>query len=59
LTDGRVEAGILFVDKDLALLHIYSLHDSAWRECCVRMPDPGPLTRAMADRDLGACRTLP
>jgi hypothetical protein len=49
LTDGRTEAAILFVDKDLELLHMYALHDGTWRECCLRLPAPGPQTQAKAD----------
>ncbi|MDR2669560.1 MAG: hypothetical protein LBC14_06380 [Desulfovibrio sp.] len=51
LTDGRTEAGMLFVDKDLQLLHVYALHDNTWRECCVGLPAPGPLTAAAADKE--------
>jgi hypothetical protein len=51
LTDGRTEAGMLFVDKDLQLLHVYALHDGMWRECCVALPAPGPLSAAATDKE--------
>ncbi|MDR2124464.1 MAG: hypothetical protein LBP38_05730 [Desulfovibrio sp.] len=51
LTDGRAETCMLFVDKDLQLLHVYALHDGAWRECCVGLPVPGLLTGAGAGKE--------
>jgi hypothetical protein len=51
LTDGKVEAGILFVDKDLEKLHVYAVHEGTWRECCVDLPAFGPLTELAADRE--------
>jgi hypothetical protein len=49
LMDGNVEARVLFVDKDLDMLHVYTLNGGTWRECCISLPAPGPLTLAMRD----------
>jgi hypothetical protein len=49
LMDGNVEARLLFVDKDLDLLHVYTLNGGTWKECCISLPAPGPLTLAMRD----------
>lgn len=37
--DGR----LLFVDKDLHMLHAYSLHKGKWQEAAIALPPPGYL----------------
>ena len=37
--DGR----LLFVDKDLHMLHAYSLHKGKWQEAVIALPPPGYL----------------
>lgn len=49
--DGRVEARLLFVDKDLDAVHFYAVSGNEWRESCVGLPAPGPLTTAFRDQD--------
>lgn len=49
--DGRVEARLLFVNKDLNFLHIYTISNNSWQECSLHMPAAGPLTRELREQD--------
>ena len=50
LMDGRVEARLLFVDKDLDSLHHYAISEKKWREAVLRLPAAGPLTKALREQ---------
>jgi len=49
--DGRVEARLLFVDKNLDLLHYYTISEKKWQEAVLALPAAGPLTRALREQD--------
>lgn len=49
--DSFVEARLLFVNKDLDTLHIYAISNGNWRESCLSLPDAGPLTRELLERE--------
>ncbi|MDL2279286.1 hypothetical protein LJC15_01300 [Desulfovibrio sp. OttesenSCG-928-G11] len=51
LMDGRVEARMLFVDKDLDGALFYTLSDGDWQECMVGLAPAGPITIAQRDKD--------
>ncbi|MDR0826846.1 MAG: hypothetical protein LBN33_03070 [Desulfovibrio sp.] len=54
LMDGRVESRLLFVNKDLDLLYIYTISNGDWRECCLHLPAPGPLAKALLNKKASA-----
>ncbi|MDR2489468.1 MAG: hypothetical protein LBD42_08265 [Desulfovibrio sp.] len=47
--DAFVEARLLFVNKDLSFLHIYTVSDGNWQESCLKLPEAGPLERAVRE----------
>jgi hypothetical protein len=47
--DSHVEARLLFVSKDLDFLHIFTMHEEKWQECCLSLPQAGPLGRALLE----------
>ncbi len=49
--DSFVEARFLFVDKDVNSLHIFVINNGKWKESCLRLPEAGPLSRALLDKD--------
>lgn len=49
--DSFVEARLLFINKDLETLHIFTISNGRWQECCLSLPDTGPLGRALLERD--------
>ena len=49
--DSFVEARFLFVSKDIDLLHVFVLNNGRWQESCLRLPEAGPLSRALLDKD--------
>lgn len=49
--DFFVEARLLFVNKDLDTLHIFVVNNGKWQESCLRLPEAGPLSRALLDKD--------
>lgn len=49
--DFFVEARLLFVNKDLDTLHIFVINNGKWQESCLRLPEAGPLSRALLDKD--------
>ena len=49
--DSFVEARLLFVNRDLDLLHIFVLNNGKWQEGCLRLPEAGPLSRALLDKN--------
>ena len=51
LMDSFVEARLLFVSKDLDTLHIFTISNNRWQECCLSLPDAGPLSRALLERN--------
>lgn len=51
LMDGRVEARLLFVNKDLDGVHFYAVSRGAWRECGMALPPAGPLAAALREQD--------
>lgn len=51
LMDGFVEARLLFVDKDMETLHIFTVCNGAWQESCLRLPTSGPLGRALLEKN--------
>ena len=51
LMDGRVEARLLFVDKDMDALLFYCLSEGEWRESCLSLPPAGPITLNLRDSD--------
>lgn len=51
LMDGFVEARLLFVHKDMETLHIYTVCNRDWQESCLRLPDSGPLARALLEKN--------
>lgn len=51
LMDGFVEARLLFVDKDLETMHIFTVSNGNWQESCLRLPDSGPLAKALLEKN--------
>ena len=51
LADGFVEARMLFVDKDMDCLYIYTISSGKWKECCLRLPESGPLGLAVREKN--------
>ena len=51
LMDGRGEARLLFVDKDLDGLHYYTVSERNWQEAVLHMPAAGPLTKTLREQD--------
>ncbi len=49
--DSFVEARLLFVNKDLDALHVFTISNGSWQECCLSLPETGPIGRALLDRD--------
>jgi hypothetical protein len=49
--DSFVEARLVFINKNLETLHIYTISNYSWQECCLRLPDTGPLGLALLERD--------
>ena len=49
--DSFVEARLLFVNKDLECLHFFAISNGSWQECCLCLPETGPIGRALLDRD--------
>lgn len=49
--DSLVEARLLFVNKDLECLHFFTISNGSWQECCLCLPETGPIGRALLDRD--------
>jgi hypothetical protein len=47
--DDVVEARLLFVNKDLNFLHIYTISRGIWQECCLQLPETGPLGRSLLE----------
>ncbi|MDL2271759.1 hypothetical protein LJC23_01855 [Desulfovibrio sp. OttesenSCG-928-I05] len=45
LRDG-ITGRLLFVDKDLEILHLYALADGKWQEAVMQLPQPGFLDLA-------------
>lgn len=45
LRDG-ITGRLLFVDKDLEILHLYALADGKWQEAVLHVPEPGFLDLA-------------
>lgn len=51
LMDGRVEARLLFVSKDLDSLHLYTISDNSWKEAVLEIPPAGPIGMALREKD--------
>ncbi len=51
LMDGRVEARLLLVDKDLDALLYYTLSQGTWQEAALRIPLAGPLSQALREQN--------
>jgi len=51
LMDGRIEARLLYVDKDLDGLHYYTINEKKWQEAVLRMPAAGPLSKTLREQD--------
>ena len=51
LMDGRIEARLLYVDKDLDGLHFYTISEKKWQEAVLHMPAAGPLTNTLRDQN--------
>ena len=49
--DSFVEARLLFVDKDLHSLHVYTISNGKWQECSLSLPASGPLSLALLEQD--------
>jgi len=58
LMDGRIEARLLFVDKDLDDLHYYTVSEKKWQEAVLHMPAAGPLTSALREQDPPSIKTF-
>ena len=52
LINGDIEARLLFVNKDLESLHLYTLTHGKWQECCMMLPVAGPLGHALREEQL-------
>ena len=50
LMDGRVEARLLCIDKDLDALLYYTLSQNTWQEAALRLPLAGPLSKALREQ---------
>lgn len=48
--DGNVEARLLFVHKNLDLLHIYTISKKKWKEACLSLPLSGPIAKALLEQ---------
>ena len=51
LMDGRIEARLLFVEKNLDVLHYYTISEKKWQEAVLHLPAAGPLTNALREQD--------
>ena len=49
--DSFVEARLLFINKDLDTLHLYTISNGNCRESCLSLPIAGPLGLALLERD--------
>lgn len=49
--DGRVEARMLFVDKDMDAVFYYTLSEDDWQESALSLPPAGPITITQRDSD--------
>jgi len=51
LMDSRVEARLLFVDKNLDVLHYYTISEKKWQEAVLCLPVAGPLSKSLREQD--------